>query len=417
MVRFGVRTPVRAVDQGANQMKTSESRETAVLRLAPLLLVPLAVGLAVVARLWVEAGRWTAIDLKIFQYSGLATWTGADPYHLGIEGVQYSMTYPPFAGVLFGPLAPLPDELARILWFTGIFLALQAAVWLVARRLGVTPGTRLLLLVAAASAALLLFDPVWSDLFAGQVNTFLMLVVVADLCRRPGARWRGVGIGLATGFKLVPGLFVVYFAVTRQFRELRAALAALAATVAIGFVAMPGHAWSYWTEYVWQTDRMMWFFGTPRNQSLRGTVERFGLDGAVWLVAAAAVLVAGLALCARLYRRGWELESALACGLLMLLVSPVSWVNYWVWLVPVLTVAGTHAVRTRAWPWAAVWVVTAAVGVLAPYARLDLNALPTGPLAHLQADALVLVGVGLLAAATALGTRVPGRRDGVERLD
>ncbi|WP_143229466.1 glycosyltransferase family 87 protein [Actinophytocola xanthii] len=388
-------------------MHTSESRKTAVLRFSPLLLIPLAVGLAVVARLWIAAGRWTMIDLKIFQYSGLATWTGADPYHLGMEGVQYSMTYPPFAGVLLGPLAPLPEEVARILWLTGIFLALQATVWLVARRLGVAPGTRLLLVVAAASAALLLFDPVWSELFAGQVNTFLMLVILADLCRRSGSRWRGVGIGLATGFKLIPGLFIVYFAVTRQFREMWTALAAFAATVAVGFVAMPGHAWSYWTEYVWQTDRMMWFFGTPRNQSLRATLERFGLGAGVWLVVAAVVLVLGMLLCVRLYRRGWELESGLACALLMLLVSPVSWVEYWVWLVPVLTLAAVYAVRSRAWPWAAVWVVIAAAGVVAPYTWLDFNALPDDLLSHLQADTLVLLGVGLLAAAAALGTRPP----------
>lgn len=396
-------------------MTTSTSR-SALPRWAPLLLVPVAVGLAVVGRLWVEAGRWTAIDLEIFRQAGIATWTGGDPYHLAIEGVPYSMTYPPFAGVLFGPLAPLPAEVARLLWFTGIFLAQQAIVWLVARRMGVPAGWRLLVLVGAASVGLLFFDPVWNDLYAGQVNTFLTLVIVLDLCRPPGSRWRGVGIGLAAGFKLTPALFVVHFAVTRRFREMWTALAAAAATVAVGFAAMPGHAWSYWTEYVWQTGRVVWFLGTAYNQSLRGSAERLGLGVLPWAVAVAVVAAAGLVLCARLYRRGWHPESAMVCGLVMLLVSPVTWVYYWVWLVPLMTVLAVRAVRTRAWPWAAALLVTAATGVLAPYSWLDLNALPGTPLSRLQADALVLLGLGLAAGTAALvGLRpspepAPGRR-------
>lgn len=212
-------------------------------------------------------------------------------------------------------------------------------------------------------------------------------------------------------FKLTPGLFIVYFALTRQFREMWTATAAFVATVAVGFVAMPGHAWAYWTEYVWQTERVVWFLGTAYNQSLRGTVERFGLGQGAWLVAVAAVGLAGLALCVLLYRRGWELESVLACGLVMLLVSPVSWAYYWVWLVPVLALAAARFTRTRAWPWAVVFLVTAAAGVVAPYTWLDLNVLPDDPLSPLQADTLVLLGAGLLVGAGVLArsSRAPGR--------
>lgn len=74
------------------------------------------------------------------------------------------------------------------------------------------------------------------------------------------------------------------------------------------------------------------------NQSVRALVVRlFGSGaepGAVLL--AVAVAAGGLAIAVRAHRRHGPLAGVLAAALTGLLVSPVSWHEHWVWMLPVL---------------------------------------------------------------------------------
>lgn len=108
--------------------------------------------------------------------------------------------------------------------------------------------------------------------------------------------------------------------------------------------------------------------GSVWNQSLRGALSRLlGRDvdtGAVWIVAVAA--------CAVLAFAAWRslgpddrLGTLVIVQLFGLLVSPISWVHHWVWVVPMLLwlVYGPLAGRFGTWVVAACWTVVTLVGV------------------------------------------------------
>jgi len=380
--------------------------------------VGIAVVLAFLVRPIIDEGPWTTMDLRVFHVSGDAVWHGEDPYQFLLPQAPMSLVYPPFAGLLLAPLSLLTVEALRIVWFTGIFVALQGLVWLATGWVGINRRWVRLLLCPAVAAAGVLFAPVYQELWSGNVNVFLALLVVADLCRRDGARGRGLLVGIAAGIKLTPGLFIVYFLLTRRFREAWTAVAAFAATVAIGFAVMPGEAWRYWTGLIVDVDRM---HADPRilvNQNLRGTIARL-LDHpdvfVPWALAAVVVLAGGLTVCVALHRRGLVQEGAVLVGVVSLLVSPLSWVYHWVWLVPTVIVLAATAVRTRSVLWGVAAATAAVVPFLISYPTLAETGgrVATGLWADVTAEALVLVGAVLLAAG-ALALRTADRdRDAV----
>jgi len=361
------------------------------------------VALAFLARQLVEEGPWTTLDLQVFHASGNAVWNGENPYLFWLEQAQLSLVYPPFAGLLLAPLSVLSMEAMRIVWFSGIFLALQGIVWLATGWVGIRRAWVRLGIGLAAAGAFLAFDPGWQELWSGQVNTFLALLILADLCRRDGARGRGIMIGIAAGIKLTPGLFILYFLLTRRFKEAWTAVAAFAVTVAVGFAVMPGSAWAYWTSHAWDADRIHPHPGIPLNQNLRGLFARLLHDPDVllpWLAAALVVLVGGLAVCVTLHRRGLVREGAVLVGVVALLVSPVSWAYHWVWLVPVLVVLTALAVRARSWLWGAAVLLTALAAFLAPYTWIDLETglTPTTFGQQLETNSLTIAELLLLVA-------------------
>jgi alpha-1,2-mannosyltransferase len=393
--------------------------------------VLVALVVAFIARTRVETGQLTTTDLEVFWVSGKAVLAGRDPYLFWLPGAHLSLVYPPFTGLVLAPLSLLSLSALRIVWFTGVLVALQAIVWLATGWVGLRNTRIRLLLCPLAALAVFLIDPLWQELWSGQVNVFLALLVLTDLCRRDGARGRGIAIGLAAGIKLTPALFIVYLALTRRFREALTALITFATTVGAGFLVMPGQAWRYWTHYAWDVQRIYAQPGIVFNQSLRGAVARLLHHDAVlpWALTIAVVVVAGLAVCVGLYRRGLDREGAVLCGVVALLVSPVSWVYHWVWLVPVLIVLVAGAVRTRSPGWITATVVTAAVAVTHPYTWIGgFNATPSGLflgyrgwwpswtgftmspsglVQQLAGDSLVLLGLLLLAGGAVLALSRP----------
>ena len=59
-----------------------------------------------------------------------------------------------------------------------------------------------------------------------------MFIIVADLCLPDSRWWKGVGIGLAAGFKLTPLIFIPYLLLTRRYRAAAVAAATFALTIA-----------------------------------------------------------------------------------------------------------------------------------------------------------------------------------------
>ncbi|MEU0882246.1 glycosyltransferase 87 family protein [Lentzea sp. NPDC005914] len=313
--------------------------------------------------LWVAAVIWLLaewsghypIDLDVYRLGGLA-WLDGTSLYVGFTGPPIDpdlpFTYPPIAAVLFSGLSAVPQALQNPIVVAAGFLALTAVCVAVAGK--VRPGLRWSAGPVAAIGALTL-DPVWMTFGYGQVNLFLLTMVVVDCLLVKDPRWRGVLVGIAAAIKLTPAIFVLYFLVKREWRAAITSMVTFAGLVLLGFLVAWKDSAQYWFHSLLNPDRIG-DISLSTNQSLKGLVRDLGLqqgtETLLWAVLAAAVVAAAVVV-ARQARD--DLVALFAIAAAGLLASPVSWVHHWVWCVPVLVYL---AVRGNAWPaFAAVFLV------------------------------------------------------------
>jgi Glycosyltransferase family 87 len=283
---------------------------------------------------------------------------GGDLYDLHFPHYQLGFTYPPMAALIFAAVSPVSLSIMKWLVAIGSITCLVAALWLTWGALGYRRGADRVALTLATAGLALWLDPVLWTLSLGQVNLVLMLIVVADF-RLPDSRWfKGIGIGLAAGFKLTPLIFILYLLLTRRFRAAGVALATFALTIVGSLALLPAQSRQFWFGGLFLTPHRIGNLAYVGNQSLRGALARL-LDGApaalpYWVACVLLVGIGGLLLAAWAARRGNEMLGVVTCALTGLLISPVSWEHHWVWVVPGLVVAADLAVRSgrrHAWLW------------------------------------------------------------------
>jgi alpha-1,2-mannosyltransferase len=237
----------------------------------------------------------------------------------------------------------VPVTLLKATWLAATALALVAVL----HRLGLRGWWRCL----AAVGCVLVVEPVRETLQFGQVNVFLLAMVVLDLVPGPrllprlvpglgrGRRLLPVGVltGLAAAIKLTPALFVVYLVLSRQWRAARAAVATFAGAMLVGAVVLPEETVGFWRLLLAGDIRWGYEFFLF-NQSVLAAVERLTgvADGAAYLgLGLGAVAgVAGAWAAARWHARGHPLCAVAVCGVGTLLASPLSWTHHFVWVVP-----------------------------------------------------------------------------------
>lgn len=286
-------------------------------------------------------------DLDVYRAGARAVLDGQDLYRVKLLG-QMDFTYAPIAIVFFVPFAWLPTAAAHLVWLAGIFVALYAVIVLSFRSLGHEVTWRLRGIAIGLVAISALLEPVRTTIWFGQINVFLMLAILWDLLRGPDSRLRGAATGLAAGIKLTPLLFVVYLAAVRQWRAAATVVASFAATIAVGFAIMPRNSWDYWTQTLFDADRVA-SPQTTGNQSVRGAIANLGHTDhpstLLWLLLAGLVGLVGMAAAILAHRNGQELLALSLVGMTSCAVSPVAWGHHWVWLVPLLVV-GLHLLFT-----------------------------------------------------------------------
>lgn len=297
----------------------------------------LAVLLATVEYLLQHDDPYWAMDLRVYEAAGQLARHGHSPYsHPLTQGLYF--TYPPFTALLLVPLSFAGTTVGFLIVSTISILSFEGALWYSFKLLGAGGPHARAGVTLASTVALIRLDPVHDTLRLGQLNLLLMLMVTADLAHGSPDR-RGGLIGLATGVKLIPGIFLVYLLVTRRTRAALTGLAGFLGTVLLGFVFLPGPSWEYWTGFLFQFDRV----GDAQNhysQSLRSALARMlhtvsGLT-VPWLLTALAVAAAGTWAAVLADRRGEPLLAVTAMGVVGSLVSPLSWDHYWVWIAPAL---------------------------------------------------------------------------------
>jgi alpha-1,2-mannosyltransferase len=236
------------------------------------------------------------------------------------------------------PLALLPFPADVALWTALSLVALGAIVVLSFRPLlrRVPAGVTRVSLAVVVTVLFMVTYPVGRNLALGQVEIFLALACILDIVPARTPWPRGVLIGLATAVKLTPGLFIVYFIVTRQWRCAATAIGTTLAAWAAAVVVFPTGSRRYFFDGVALNLSRVGGVTDIGNQSLWGTMHRaFGADGQVpWLVAAALVTVFGMVRARAAAANGQLLAAATIVGLTSVLISPVSWLHHGIWLVP-----------------------------------------------------------------------------------
>jgi alpha-1,2-mannosyltransferase len=333
-------------------------------------------------RRWVAAGLVAAVlvtagfaspwgrmlDLDVYRMGGSALLHGRGLYDVQEPTADLYFTYPVFGAMLFAPVAALPLVMAKVLLMLASLAGLFVIVHLTVRHVtgddrprGQSVHSRLAWSVPLSVLGIVV-HPVWETLTFGQINLILVALVLIDVLVL--GKSRGVLVGIATGIKLVPGIFILYYLATGQRRAALNATLTTIATVAVGFLVQPRQAWAFWTDYALDPDRTGGI-AYVTNQSLLGVSARLFRDPhpprALALGLGALAVVVALWAARRLYRTD-EFTAICVVAVAGLLFSPVSWSHHWVWVIPCL---GTLVVWARTasggWRWWAFGIATAIV--------------------------------------------------------
>ncbi len=256
-------------------------------------------------------------------------------YGVGVQGQPF--TYPPFAALVFIPFELLGNVGARWVLTTASIGCYLLVVVLCARRLHMNVAA-----AAMVGLAGLTFEPFARNILLGQINIVLAAMVVVD-CFVVPRRYRGMLIGIAAGIKIVPGAFILFLLLKKDWSAALRLLVAFAVTVGLGAVFAPHDSWEYWSGSFFDLPR----FGADAvirgdNQSLTGVVMRLSHDvsppAIVTMLLSVGVMGLGLVAAKRQIDAGNDVSGLVSIALASLLASPISWTHHWVWIVPALLV-------------------------------------------------------------------------------
>ncbi|MEU8321087.1 glycosyltransferase 87 family protein [Nonomuraea sp. NPDC048881] len=277
------------------------------------------------------------VDLDVYRTGGQMLLDGRPVYDFFTPAPQLlPFTYPPVAAMLAVALAEMSWGTAQWVWTAGIFVALAVTVWFAFRQAlrAYVPWVFGLLMVACTYLM-----PIRDQVRFGQVDILLVALCLVDcLARRP---WlpRGFLIGLATAVKLTPGVFLIYFLVTRQWRTFFMAAFVAAVLTVLPFVVIPQDASAFWFSALLDPERLGANTATT-NQSIRGMLLRLympeSLTFVIWAVIVAAVAWYGFRAARAAYQAKDELTAVALTSLMAVLLSPVAWIHHLAWVVVVL---------------------------------------------------------------------------------
>jgi hypothetical protein len=287
------------------------------------------------------------------------------------EDIYQRFTYPnpPIMAILLRPLADMPPLTAALLWFyLKVSMTIVALHWVF--RL-VESGDRPFPTWAKVLATLLSLRPIMGDLSHGNVNLFILFLVVGSLYAFHQGRdlTAGIVLALAICCKVTPALFVPYFLWKRAWRALAGTaiglvlFLAVVPSIILGPQRNTRDLQSWFSVMVIPYARDGVVTSKHNNQSLPGLIYRLGTDSpsyisyegekyvpvqfdnvvslspetAGWIIKGCmAAFVLGAALVCRTRirdRDGWRLAAEFALVLLgMLLFSERTWKQHCVTL-------------------------------------------------------------------------------------
>lgn len=311
------------------------------------------------------------VDGEVYQLAAKAWLAGRDFYESlppTETGLELPFIYPPFAAIVFTPLALVSKPVAitvitiltHLTLLITLYVVLGASTFLAARR------DKIVLITAAVLPLATVSEPVRETIGYSQINTMLMAMIVVDCLwrinsERPLPYPRGLLIGLAAGLKLTPAVFLLFFLLRRDYRAILISVLSFLGTALIGLALAFHESGQFWTREIFASAGMSFgpgFVGNTGvyagNQSLRGVLSKLSLTQP-WMTVAfglLALLVLVLAIAGMVHAiRQRDLGVAMAINAVAgLLVSPISWSHHWVLALPALVLVWGSAFGRKDWP-------------------------------------------------------------------
>ncbi len=341
-------------------------------------------------RIYRAAIRWWADGNRLYEFSQPDV----------IQDRLY-FTYPPISALIIAPLTWLPMwAMATVSVIGTMVLVTTATRWMVTdfvQRRHLQMGVTL----AVAMPVVLSIEPIRETILLGQINSILMVLIVADVMFFVSRRkFAGAGIGIATALKLVPGVFIAYLIVKREFKAAAVAVSAAIATTLLAGAVSPSDSWDFWLTALWDTSRVGKNYYTG-NQSILGLLSRWWYptepSRMVWLgvVAIFAVIAAR-----RVSRSTNRVADLAVVGMFGGLASPITWPHHMWWMIPAGIVLVDHGwpapgerIRlNRHWIGLAAILVVNEYGVLR-YVSNSMHGPASNPVEFLLRNSMVFVAI------------------------
>ena len=312
-----------------------------------ILVVFVLLGLFLVHKAYVQGQ-----DFRVFYTAGQRLMAGEEIYRF-TDGANPFKYWPGFA-YLIAPFALLPLPVAQVVWAILNVSALVATLMLVIGPL--FPVRRYHI---ALGATVLALSPITDHFMDGQSNLLLLAMILAGftLIGRGGRQADGgtALIVLAGAIKLYPLLFLVMLPLKRAWRQVIVVAVALGVVVAVpvlfGGLENATHQYRMWWTVLADSGNHL-DLSSARNQSLLGMYLRFvpaeALAKTLYQATAAVVLLVIALAMPRTPLRGIDKRFVLDFTMVataMLLVSPLTWMHYYVFLLPfMILIVGELAV-------------------------------------------------------------------------
>jgi hypothetical protein len=166
-------------------------------------------------------------DYGSFHFAAVAVAHEDPPYsaqiigkYAALEGMgAHPYLYPPLLAFLMLPLAQLAVWPARLLWGVLSVAALIFSLYLLARRASVRARGAAAWAPAMIVFVAALYHPFRDCMLLGQVNFFVLLLIVLWWTGRERTAYAGAWLGLAAAIKMSPALLVALPLVHKRWRE------------------------------------------------------------------------------------------------------------------------------------------------------------------------------------------------------
>ena len=326
-------------------------------------------GALLYAAIAIEVGIRRGGDLEV-HFAPARLWLEGVPLYA--QAPRLGAWWPPPAVLLvlpFALLAQLSAAAAKGAWAAG---SLACLGWSIARlpRSGWTP------VVLALAAVAIPLNRNFEDLNLNAVLLALLVAAALELGRGREGR-AGAWIGAAAALKVFPAFWLLYLAYRRRWRGLAIGIA-VAAGLSLAPLLRYGVQGAFVAGRHWMASNAVAAWGQlGSNQSLAALAARLHLAGAGVAALDLACVVLGIMALRRRHVVDPAFEELGVVGLIAVLLSPIAWVHYFLFALPVWIVAvrlPRHG-RAPAWSIALVLAGVATSGIATVWSIPVRNAL------------------------------------------